>query len=291
MAIALINILYTPDPELVEKLIEDGFNDPVPTTDERGQCLIYQTTTLNTTVVDTLTPVSTFNDLPNESRCSDGFLYALQKQYRTCQAPQCRGKDNTIYSKGETEYFYTKCANLEKCQNSKKILVYPLIITDGKLDLALSRCLSYKNETFRWELCAKIPDLNNGQLFNIEDNGIQTRIRVNQKCLFPTDSTYTISRDCNDELTEGYNWKWMPSNTTIDNITFSPAQMAVYDKNLDYNKPTWVKSGRSLQGNVEPYVLKSPLCDNTSRCQTQTGIISIYSWNNLIGNYDINYLS
>lgn len=107
--------------------LQAGFSSPVPTpcTDNsptsicRGQCLIYETFSQETDIVNNLTPVGNINDptIPAAVKCNDGFTMALQQMISTCQDDLCIGLDGASVTSGGTETFYTTCGNMPTCSS------------------------------------------------------------------------------------------------------------------------------------------------------------------------------
>lgn len=80
----------------------------------RGDCNMYYTFVDNLSIVDSLEP-NLLDDFQNP--CLNGFNMALRKVERECLRETCINKEGQTINRGDIDYFYESCGNLEPCAN------------------------------------------------------------------------------------------------------------------------------------------------------------------------------
>lgn len=210
----------------------------------RGNCLLYETFSTETNIVDGLEPIANINDpsLPSEFKCSDGFTMALSKREATCNDNECVGRDGTVYSLGQTEQFYSSCGSLPSCsQNFRSAVVFRFEQTGTTFDRGLARCLSsnIQGSDVIWDdqICPNQVSLTDETFLNVVQypcelelrdarlNGFITQIRapVTGECLSLENDAGTdvIPEPCLSMDNNGFVWFYFPGEIVVDNIRYS----------------------------------------------------------------------
>lgn len=245
-----------PEQALNELSAQQGWNpiEGTPVSNERGTCLLYNTFSIETLIVDNLEPLGEFSKLPPEFTCDDGFTQALVKKSRTCAQEECLGYDGKTYSQGQVEEFYTYCGDRTICSNGRSAIVFDIRPPEGlclQTDFTVVKCP---------------PGLPDQVFLNVDQNANSVRIRVpgTVDCLTYQENNL-ILKPCLDSPNQGFDWFYVPqySGSTF----YYPDQISTID-----GKMSLQVSGNQIQ-------LKNfATCLYNEPCPQKTVIISAYSY-------------
>ncbi len=267
--------------------LQNGW-DPVegsPVTGERGECLLYPTFSVETSVVDQIEPIGSSAELPAEFQCDDGFTMLLEKRSRVCAQAECLGSNGNLYTTGDTETFYSECGQAKPCPNGRSAIVLNFNIERGIVS-SKARCLTYQNDTFNVAPCPAETSQSDSQFFlNVDQipvtyttNLVRIRAPGTVNCLLPNGNGLIVS-PCLSDPNEGYSWLFTPKicipNTDPPGSQCYPEQIATIPtgiEDLDFENPEAVlallKTVESIQLSSESsqnLVLKPyGLCTNYS---------------------------
>ena len=301
LALGVFQPYPSPETPLVDELLnsislQEGWNpvEGIPVEGERGQCLLYNTFSVETNVVDNIEPIGSVAELPSEFRCDDGFTEPLQKRSRVCAQAECLGSNGALYKQGETELYYVQCTDVGPCPNSRSAIVLNFNVYGGVVTPD-ARCITADGSLFGLAPCPHDTTGSGSHFFlNVDmvpvtDTSSIARIRspgTDQCLLYTNDQTLTVG-SCLSASDDGYVWfvspeicpdssKCYPQQITtippdIDEVDFEDPealqQLASELKSLQINGPNL---------SLQPYAL----CSKTSgvECKQKTGIISAYSY-------------
>lgn len=276
---------YPSNNDYINKYIKEieyktGFDNPRAL----SECLVYNTLTYNTDIVNALEPIANFNK-DSTYVCDDGFTQALILVERTCVNPTCRGNDGTLYNKGETEIYYKKCAELKACENYRSIIEWPY---------PTPICLEIINNNFSSSSCNKEINIYNKNLIDVnmykiynnnETKLVQIRKPNSDLCLYGQ-GNLLFSDTCSGNSNNGFEWLYVP-RTSIDASTYYSEQLIPYNSTiteLDLSPCTpgtnknickLLAKSKSLQVQDNKCVLKTPEICNSKNCQSITNILTV----------------
>jgi len=267
-------------------------SDSSPVEGERAGCFFYRTFTLDRKIVDALSPGPALNTLPDSLRCLDGFSLPLTKRIHLCNQDRCAGVDGNIYTKGQTEEFYTECGgDLPNCPNGLSGVVF------NPEDLRW--CLANQNNRVYVTSCPAVVTPQANTFFAVDYQSredlppglVAVRIRFpgQNLCFF---DDLSIS-PCTDSKDEGFSWVYVPKLVIANELyppgnVFYPPQIIQYPTlNLgiitDNNDlAAQLVKYPSLQTDGTNYFLGPySLCNlssPSSACQRDTTFVSAYNW-------------
>lgn len=211
----------TSNSTLIEQSINDvlkstGWSDSVPLDTERGLCNLYQTSSIETQIVDSLQPIALISSIPENLQCDDGFIQALSKQSRTCQLEECIGSDGKLYEQNQVEELYIGCKNFPICQNGRSGVIFGFQVDEqGKLDNESATCMHFETtggeSTFSSGPCFPNDILNSGVFLNVDQipasggNYVRIRAPATNNCLAIVNKEL-ISEPCTNLDNGGFEW-------------------------------------------------------------------------------------
>jgi hypothetical protein len=275
------------NPALVDELLntislQQGWNplEGKPVSGERGQCLLYSTFSIETPVVDGLTPLGKLSSLPAEFQCDDGFTQSLVKLSRVCAQEQCLGTNGLLYTQGQEELFYAQCGTTSSCPNGRSAVILNFDVSQGVVT-SKARCINTVGSTFNLGVCPANTSTTGANYFLNVDNVSITedvglvRIRApgTVDCLVPQNGNLAVT-PCLSAPDEGYTWFITPKLCIpdTDGTECYPEQIVTIPPNwedIDLEDPKEVelvlKTTKSIQMSNGKLVL-SPyaLCTNYS---------------------------
>lgn len=285
---------------------------------ERGICQMYQTFNIQTSVVDDIQPISTYEDYPEEFRCSDGYLQALLKVQHTCEQPLCLGYDGNEYTQGQIEQFYTGCGDFPPCSNGRSAII---LNYHGELTPE-ARCLTMISQTSEAEIrqftaggfsqgniqdlslvlapCEDQIDITSQQFFSVDSIPVytgaqfaQVRIRVpnHDQCLVYNDDWSLAWEPCIQRKDKGFTWFFTRQITEVipeQPTTIYPSQITemptgiTFDDLGDVNDVIQIlKQQKSIQASGDNITLQNFASCKSQPCISSTGIVSAYTWNEI----------